>query len=98
MTDTEEATALKYLPAVLSNQPDSSNRMLGPKTCLRRHQLDYTCGIVATSFAAWVDVTGAGKALLFGKVKRIHGQCLRKTLSILPVSNLATEGEAVMRS
>jgi hypothetical protein len=49
-------------------------------------------------FDAPVDVTGAGKALLFGKVKRIHGQCLRKTLSILPVSNLATEGEAVMRS
>ena len=46
----------------------------------------------------FVDVTGAGKALLFGKVKRIHGQCPRKTLLILPVSNLATEGEAVMRS
>ena len=45
-----------------------------------------------------VDVTGAGKALLFGKVKRIHGQCPRKTLLILPGSNLATEGEAVMRS
>ena len=57
----EGATTSEYLPPVMSNQLDSSNRMLGPKTCLGRHQLDCTCGMVATSFAAWVDVTGAAR-------------------------------------
>ena len=33
--------------------------MVGQKTGLGRHQLDYTCGMVATSSAAWGDVTGA---------------------------------------
>ena len=89
---------LGYLPPVLPNQPDFGDRGHGKKTHLACHQLDYTCRIVDTVFAPEVDVTGAGKALLFGKVKRIHGQCPRKTLLILPVSNLATEGEAVMRS
>ena len=52
----EAATTMENLPAVLSNQPDSGNRELGQETCLSRYQLDYTCGFVATSFAALVDV------------------------------------------
>jgi hypothetical protein len=38
-----------------------------------------------------VDVTGAGYALLFGKVKRIHGRCLMRTLLALLNQELVTD-------
>ena len=56
---TESDSTSEYLPPVLSNQPDSSDRGHGRKTQLDRHHVDDTWGIVATALDAWVDVTGA---------------------------------------
>ena len=49
----------EYLPPDWPNQPDSGDRRRGQKSHLDCHQFDYTCGFVANSFAASVDVTGA---------------------------------------
>ena len=51
----ESYTTLKYLSRVLPNHPDSDSRGHGQRTHFARHQFDYTCGIVATTFAAPVD-------------------------------------------
>jgi hypothetical protein len=56
----ESETTLKYLSPVLPGQPDSGDCGHGRKTHGACHQFDSTCGIVATAFAAPVDVTDAG--------------------------------------
>ena len=56
----ESDTTLKYLSPDMPNQPDSGDRRRGQKEHLDCRQFDYTCGFVAKSFAASVDVTGAG--------------------------------------
>ena len=55
----ESDTTSEYLSPVFPNQPDSGDRRRGPRTHVACHQFDYTCGIVANSFAASVDVTDA---------------------------------------
>ena len=68
----EGATAPESLPPVLSNQPDSGDRGHGQRTHLVCHQFDDTCGIVATAFDAWVDVTGASNGWKQTRVDRSH--------------------------
>lgn len=55
----ESDTTSEYLSPVFPNQPDSGDRGHGQKTHFASHHFDYTCEIVANSFAASVDVTGA---------------------------------------
>ena len=68
---------LGYLPPVLPNQPDSVDRGHGKKTHLACHQLDYTCRIVDTAFAAEVDVTGVVNDIVLRRVGRFHRRELR---------------------
>ena len=55
----ESDTLPEYLQEALPNQTDSGNRRRGQKEHLDCRQFDYTCGFVAKSFSASVDVTGA---------------------------------------
>ncbi len=50
---------LRYLSPVLPNQPDSGDRGHGRKMRPECRQCDCTCAMIATAFAASVDVTGA---------------------------------------
>ena len=68
---------LGYLPPVLPNQPDFGDRGHGKKTHLACHQLDYTCRIVDTAFAAEVDVTGVVNDIVLRRVGRFHRRELR---------------------
>ncbi len=59
MVATGRTRTKRNRPPDWPNQPDSGDRVPGQKTHLVCHQFDDTCGFVVTSFAAWVDVTGA---------------------------------------
>ena len=47
---------MEYLSPVLPSSPDSGDRGHGRKMHVACHRFEYTCGIVATAFDAWVDV------------------------------------------
>ena len=72
----ESDTTLKYLSPVLPNQPDSDSRGHGEKTLPACYQFDYTSGIVTTTFAAPVDVTGAVKDNVTVRSGRSHRSSL----------------------
>ena len=68
----ESDTTLKYLSPDMPNQPDSGDRRRGQKEHLDCRQFDHTCGFVAKSFAASVDVTGASNDRELTRVGRSH--------------------------